>query len=73
MEAVYRFFDLIRKMWEWWDEHGKNRERIGELIIRGMRSSSNIRFKPIAQQVKEPRKIRSGSGPRKISRNSLHK
>ncbi|MFH0899672.1 MAG: dissimilatory-type sulfite reductase subunit alpha [Pseudomonadota bacterium] len=26
--------DLIRKMFEWWDEHGKNRERIGELIQR---------------------------------------
>jgi sulfite reductase alpha subunit len=30
--------DLIEKIWEWWDENGKNRERVGELIQRmGMR------------------------------------
>ena len=59
MEAPYtEFFDLIRKMWEWWDEHGKNRERIGELIIRrGMREFLEyIGVKPIAQHVYEPRR-----------------
>jgi dissimilatory sulfite reductase alpha subunit len=31
--------DLIRKIWEWWDENGKMRERLGELIKRqGMRN-----------------------------------
>jgi len=31
--------DLIEKIWEWWDENGKNRERVGELIQRmGMRN-----------------------------------
>jgi len=59
MEAPYtEFFDIIRKMWEWWDEHGKNRERIGELIIRrGMREFLEyIGVKPVPQQVKEPRR-----------------
>lgn len=59
MEPPYtEFFDLIRKMWEWWDEHGKNRERIGELIIRrGMREFLEyIGLDPIPQMVKEPRR-----------------
>ena len=59
MEPPYTdFFDLIRKMWEWWDEHGKNRERIGELIIRrGMREFLEyIGLDPIPQMVKEPRR-----------------
>lgn len=52
------FFDIIRKMWEWWDEHGKNRERLGELIIRrGMREFLEyIGVPPLPQQVKEPRR-----------------
>jgi sulfite reductase alpha subunit len=30
--------DLIRNIWEWWDENGKMRERLGELVHRmGMR------------------------------------
>jgi len=59
MEPPYtEFFDVIRKMWEWWDEHGKNRERIGELIIRrGMREFLEfIGVPPVPQQVKEPRR-----------------
>ncbi len=59
MEPPYtEFFDIIRKMWEWWDEHGKNRERIGELIIRrGMREFLEyIGVDPVPQQVKEPRR-----------------
>jgi sulfite reductase alpha subunit len=59
MEAPYtEFFDVIRKMWEWWDEHGKNRERIGELIIRrGMREFLEyIGVAPVPQQIKEPRR-----------------
>ncbi|HMK55511.1 MAG TPA: dissimilatory-type sulfite reductase subunit alpha [Dissulfurispiraceae bacterium] len=59
MEPPYTdFFDLIRKMWEWWDEHGKNRERIGELIIRrGMREFLEyIGLDPLPQMVKEPRR-----------------
>jgi len=35
MEPPYdELKDLTRKMWDWWNEYGKNRERIGELIIR---------------------------------------
>ncbi len=31
--------DLIERIWEWWDENGKMRERLGELINRlGMRA-----------------------------------
>jgi len=59
MEAPYdELKDLVRKMWEWWDEHGKNRERIGELIIRrGMREFLEfIGVDPIPQMVKEPRR-----------------
>ena len=59
MEPPYtELKDLIRKMWEWWDEHGKNRERIGELIIRrGMREFLEfIGVDPIPQMVKEPRR-----------------
>lgn len=32
------FKDLVRRIWDWWDENGKMRERLGELINRlGMR------------------------------------
>lgn len=58
MEAPYdNLKDLIRKMWEWWDESGKNRERIGELIDRlGMRSFlEHIGLPPVPQMVKTPR------------------
>jgi sulfite reductase alpha subunit len=39
LEAPYQpLYDLVDKIWEWWDENGKNRERVGELIQRmGMR------------------------------------
>lgn len=59
MEPPYtELKDLVRKMWEFWDEHGKNRERIGELIIRkGMREFLEyIGLDPMPQQVKEPRR-----------------
>ncbi len=50
--------DVVRKMTEWWDEYGKPRERIGEVIERvGMRSFLDyIGVPPLPQQVKEPRK-----------------
>ena len=35
MEPPYKELkDLVDKIWEWWDENGKNRERVGELIQR---------------------------------------
>jgi sulfite reductase alpha subunit len=58
LEAPYdNLEDLIRKLWEWWDEHGKNRERIGELVDRmGMRSMlESTGLPPVPQMVKAPR------------------
>jgi sulfite reductase alpha subunit len=48
---------LIRKLWEWWDDHGKNRERIGELVDRmGMKSMLDSTGLPaVPQMVKAPR------------------
>ncbi|MEW5948410.1 MAG: dissimilatory-type sulfite reductase subunit alpha [Thermodesulfobacteriota bacterium] len=48
---------LIEKVFDWWMENGKNRERLGELIGRmGMRKFLEaIEVKAIPQMVKEPR------------------
>lgn len=50
--------DMIKKIIEWWDEHAKPRERIGEVIeVEGMRSMLEfIGVPPMPQQVKAPRK-----------------
>jgi sulfite reductase alpha subunit len=59
MEPPYdEIKDLTRKIWEWWDEHGKNRERIGELIERmGLRDFLEaIGLDPQPAMVKEPRR-----------------
>lgn len=49
--------ELIDKVWEWWPEEGKNRERLGELIQRfGLRVFlEKIGVRAIPQMVKEPR------------------
>jgi sulfite reductase alpha subunit len=49
--------ELIRRIWEFWDEHGKMRERLGELINRvGMRAFLKaIDLEPTPQMVKAPR------------------
>jgi len=49
--------ELIRKLWEWWDDHGKNRERIGELVDRlGMKSMLDATgLAAVPQMVKAPR------------------
>ena len=49
--------DLIRKIWDWWDENGRTRERVGELIERlGMRNFLKaIGLKPTPQMIKAPR------------------
>jgi sulfite reductase alpha subunit len=49
--------DLVGKIWEFWDEHGKNRERIGELVIRvGMGNFLEaIEVEPIPQMIVHPR------------------
>ncbi|MDH5767395.1 MAG: dissimilatory-type sulfite reductase subunit alpha [Nitrospirota bacterium] len=50
--------ELGRKIWDWWDEHSKPRERVGELIeFQGMRSFLEaIGVEPIPQMIKEPRR-----------------
>lgn len=49
--------DLIDRIWEFWDEHGKNRERIGECIERiGLATFlEGIGLDPVPQMVKQPR------------------
>jgi dissimilatory sulfite reductase alpha subunit len=49
--------ELTEKIWDWWGEHGKNRERIGELIQRmGMGSFLKaIDLEPDPKMVKAPR------------------
>jgi sulfite reductase alpha subunit len=58
MEAPYdEFKEFVEKMWEWWDENGKNRERIGETIQRlGLAAFlAAVEVKPDPRHVKEPR------------------
>ncbi len=49
--------DLIARIMDWWDENGKMRERVGELINRlGMRTFLKaVGLKPVPQMVKNPR------------------
>lgn len=49
--------DLIRNIWEWWDENGKMRERLGELIHRmGMRAFLKaMNLEPSPQMIRVPR------------------
>lgn len=59
MEPPYtELKDLTRKIWEWWDEYGKNRERTGELIERkGMRNFLEaVGLEPQPAMIKEPRR-----------------
>jgi sulfite reductase alpha subunit len=49
--------DLLEKIWEWWDENGKSRERVGELIDR-MGMGNFLRamdLPPTPQMVFQPR------------------
>jgi sulfite reductase alpha subunit len=58
MEAPYdEFKDFVRKAWEWWDENGKMRERLGELINRlGMRAFLKaMDLPPVPQMIRIPR------------------
>lgn len=49
--------ELISKIWEWWDENGKMRERLGELINRlGMRAFLKaMDLQPTPQMIRAPR------------------
>ncbi len=58
MEPPYtEFKELVAKIWDWWDENGRSRERVGELIERlGMaRFLRDIGLKPLPQMVFRPR------------------
>lgn len=58
MEPPYQELkDLLERIWEWWDEHGKMRERIGELIYRkGMGEFlRGVGLPPVPQMVYQPR------------------
>ena len=58
MEPPYEeLHEFIGKMWDWWMEHGKNRERLGELIQRlGMREFLKaVGLKPDPRMVNTPR------------------
>lgn len=49
--------DLLRKIYDWWDENGRTRERVGELIERlGLRTFLKaIGLKPVPQMISRPR------------------
>jgi len=49
--------ELLRKIWEWWDENGRSRERVAELIERmGLKTFLRaIDIKPSPQMVFRPR------------------
>ena len=49
--------ELLRKIWEWWDENGRPRERVGELIEKvGLRTFLKaIGLKPAPQMINRPR------------------
>jgi sulfite reductase alpha subunit len=58
MEPPYNELkELLSKILDWWDENGKSRERIGEMINRvGMRTFLKvIGLKAVPQMVKNPR------------------
>ena len=49
--------DLLERIWEFWDEHGMARERIGEFIERVSLATflEGIGVEPSPKQVKAPR------------------
>ncbi|ACL18320.1 dissimilatory-type sulfite reductase subunit alpha [Desulfitobacterium hafniense] len=51
------FKDMIERIWEWWDENGKTRERIGETIYRlGMTNFlTSVGLPAVPQMVYRPR------------------
>jgi len=58
MEAPFdEIKELIANIHEWWSEAGKNRERVGELMLRlGMRAFfKGVGLEPVAQTVRTPR------------------
>ncbi len=56
-ELIETIKELISRVWEFWDEHGKNRERVGELIQRvGMANFLDaIGLEPAPEMISAPR------------------
>lgn len=56
-DGYQELHDILENIWEWWDENGKVRERIGELIYRvGMGDFLNATgLEPVPQMVLHPR------------------
>jgi sulfite reductase alpha subunit len=56
-ELLETIQELNKRIWEFWDEYGKNRERIGELIQRvGMANFlDGIGLDPAPEMVNAPR------------------
>ena len=52
-----KLYDLTEKIWELWDEYGKNRERVGELMFRlGVGNFLEaLEIEPIPQMILHPR------------------
>jgi len=58
MEPPYdEFMELVGNIHEWWAENGKNRERVGELMLRlGMRNFfQSVGLEPPPQTIRTPR------------------
>jgi sulfite reductase alpha subunit len=58
MEPPYEeLVELGTNIQEWWSENGKNRERVGELILRlGMRNFlESVGLPPVPQSIRTPR------------------
>ncbi len=58
MEAPFdEFMELVGNIHEWWSENGKNRERVGELMLRlGMRNFfKSVGLEPPSQTIRTPR------------------
>ncbi|CAA7600019.1 sulfite reductase (NADPH) [Acididesulfobacillus acetoxydans] len=58
MEPPYtEFKEMVARIWDWWDENGKTRERLGELIYRlGMtKFLREVGLPPVPQMVFRPR------------------
>jgi len=58
MEPPYEEFkELISNIWEFWDENGENRERIGEMIVRIGKGNfiEEVGLEPMPEMICEPR------------------
>ena len=58
LEPPYdNLLEFVNKTFEWWDENGKMRERLGELINRQGMSKflKAVDLKPVPQMIKRPR------------------